>query len=142
MHNKCARWARLLAASAVLTSLNAAAEERVACHLTYGGETTIHYAAPVTSPYGVAPLQVGSYFLFRVVFQKAPAGQAAIKITTYADKEGGPVPIHQSTYPYPPSVQADAAFGFTGRQLVYEPVRDGELEYWCGLQTITALGAL
>jgi hypothetical protein len=141
MHEKYARWARLLAASAAFASLDAAAEERVACHLTYGGETTVHYTAPVTSPYGVAPLQVGSYFLFRVVFQKAPAEQAAIKITTYADKEGGPVPLQQSTFPYPPVASADATFGFTGRQLVYEPVRDGELEYWCGLQTITALGA-
>jgi hypothetical protein len=32
-------------------------------------------------------------------------------------------------FPYPVAVHI--RYGFTGMQRVYEPVRDGELEYWC-----------
>lgn len=110
----------------------ASAGEQVVCRYTYGGETRILRADPVASPYGVAPVQVGSYFLFRVVFQNQPVDLAAIKIYTYADGDDGPVPIHQASYDYPPSAQTRG--GFTGVQRVYEPLRDGELEYWCGLE--------
>ncbi|HEX5393878.1 MAG TPA: hypothetical protein VFW68_11370 [Rhodocyclaceae bacterium] len=106
--------------------------EQVACHYTYGGETRVLRADPVASPYGVGTTQVGSYFLFRVVFQTQPADQPSIKVYTYADGDDGPVPIHQATYAYPPA--SSGAHGFTGLQRVYEPLRDGELEYWCGLE--------
>ncbi|MBS1189243.1 MAG: hypothetical protein H6R10_1035 [Rhodocyclaceae bacterium] len=91
-------------------------------------------AGPVKSPYGVPTIKVGSYFRFRVVFQKEPADLSSIKIYTYADREDGASPIHQATYPYPPAGRADGTYGFTGLQSVYEPLRDGELQYWCRLQ--------
>lgn len=123
----------LLFASLAAWALPLAAAEQVACHYTYGGETKTLTARPVASSYGVKPIQVGSYFLFRVVFQKAPADQAAIKVYTYADKEGGPVLVHQASYPYPTKANS-APYGFTGQQRVYEPVRDGELQYWCEMK--------
>lgn len=123
-------------AAVLLSSLAAsAAAEQVACHYSYGGETRILTARPVASPYTVAPVAVGSYFLFRVVFQDQPAGEAAIKVYTYVDRDGGPAPIHQATYPYPPVADGKSAYGFTGLQYVYEPVRDSELQYWCRLET-------
>jgi hypothetical protein len=67
--------------------------------------------------------------LFRIVFQKEPAELASIKLYTYADRDHGPVIIHQATYAYP--VQNLAVNGFSGLNYVYEPVRDGELQYWC-----------
>jgi len=82
----------------------------------------------------VAPISVGSYFKFRVVFQAQPADRAAIKIYTYADRDDGAVPIHQASYRYPPPPDGGTGYGFSGRQFVYEPVRDGELQYWCVLQ--------
>ena len=104
---------------------------RVACHLTYGGETRIVSAAPTSDPYAVAPVAIGSYFLFRIVFRQQPADLAAIKLYTYADRDSGPTIIHQATYPYPPPA---GIHGFTGHHFVYEPVRDGELQYWCELK--------
>lgn len=89
-------------------------------------------AQPVASPYGVPTTAIGSYFLFRVVFQKEPVDQASIKIYTYADQEDGAAIIHQATYPYPPP--APGRHGFTGYQAVYEPLREGELQYWCELR--------
>lgn len=105
--------------------------EIVSCHYTYGGEEKRLVARPVASPYAVPNIAVGSYFQFRVVFQAEPADLASVKIYVFADREAGLVPIHQATYPYPPTAKADARFGFTGQQFVYEPVRDGEFQYWC-----------
>lgn len=107
--------------------------EQVVCHYTYGGETKRLVADPVSSPYGVRGIQVGSYFRFRVVFRDMPADIAAIKIYTYADRDEGPVLIHQAVFPYPPSGNRSVPFGFSGLQVVYEPVRDGELQYWCAM---------
>jgi hypothetical protein len=107
--------------------------ETVACHYSYGGETRVLLASPVASPYAVPAIPVGSYFQFRVVFQKEPADQASIKVYTYADQEDGAVIIHQATYPYPPP--ASGRYGFTGYQAVYEQLRGSELQYWCELRS-------
>lgn len=106
---------------------------RVECHYTYGGEEKILAASPVASPYPVDALQVGSYFRLRVIFQQTPRDQASVKVYVYADREEGLVPLHQGTWPYPLASGRAGRHGFTGLQRVYEPVRDGELEYWCAL---------
>lgn len=114
----------------------AAPGEQLVCSITYGGETHTLRAAPVESPYAVAPTPIGSYFLFRPVFERPARGAAALKLYTYADRDGGPVPIHVAEFAYP--VRQQGRHGFTGLQRVYEPVRDGELEYWCALHRSAA----
>ena len=104
------------------------------CHYTYGGETKILAAQPVKSPYAVTGIKVGSFFQFRVVFQNQPADSASIKVYTYVDRDQGPTLIHQATFPYPPGGIAAAQYGFSGLHFVYEPVRDSELQYWCGME--------
>lgn len=125
------RIALLLAGWAVACGAAGAAEQLV-CEVTYGGETRTLRAAPVASPYPVAPTPIGSYFLFRPVFERPAGGAALLKLYTYADRDGGPVPIHVAEFAYP--ARAQGRHGFTGLQRVYEPVRDGELEYWCTLR--------
>lgn len=120
----------LLCGAAAGTAAGAA--EQLVCEVTYGGETQTVRAAPVASPYAVAPTPIGSYFLFRPVFERPVGGPALLKLYTYADREGGPVPIHVAEYAVP--VRTQGRHGFTGLQRVYEPVRDGELEYWCALR--------
>jgi hypothetical protein len=120
------RWPAALVAVALAFPAHATS---VDCHLTYGGETRIVSAGPTTTPATIAPVAIGSYFLFRIVFRQEPVDLAGIKFYTYADRDEGPVVIHQATYPYPPA--PGAAHGFTGHHSVYEPVRDGELQYWC-----------
>lgn len=114
---------------------SAAAAEQVLCHYTYGGETKTLAASPVASPYAVKAIDIGSFFHFRVVFQQQPADLASIKVYTYADRDDGPLLIHQATFPYPPATRAGTPYGFSGQQAVHEPVRDGELQYWCELAT-------
>jgi hypothetical protein len=116
------------------------AEEAVVCHYTYGGETKQLVAPPVSSPYGVKGIPVGSFFRFRVVFQKTPADLASIKVYTYAERAEGALLIHQATYPYPPAGRGAAPYGFSGQHAVYEPMRDGELQYWCELQALAESG--
>ena len=123
------RGRRALLLAAVLAPPAFAAD--VACHLTYGGETHTVNARPTTLPHAVAPVAVGSFFLFRIVFRQEPADLAGIKLYTFVDRDEGPTLIHQASYPYPPPA---AVAGFTGRHLVYEPLRDSELQYWCELK--------
>ena len=124
---------RRIALSLALLAVNAAAAPEVVCHYTYGGEEKLLVARPVTSPYAVPVIQVGSYFQFRVVFQEQPRDLASIKVYTYADTDDGLTPLHQATYAYPPP-KASGGHGFTGLNFVYEPKRDGELQYWCELR--------
>lgn len=125
---KTSRWLGALCAAALSSAVLA---DTVICHVTYGGETRHIEAKAQASPYAVAPIAIGSYFLFRVVFREQPADLAGIKVYTYADRAAGPVIIHQASFPYP--TQNAAASGFSGQHWVYEPVRDGELQYWCEL---------
>jgi hypothetical protein len=107
--------------------------EVVRCQVDYGGATTVIVGQPTPDPYGEKPVPVGSYFLFRIVFQTSPADLASIKIYTYADRDNGPTLLHQATYPYPPATAT--VNGFSGLNFVYEPTRDGELIYWCTLDS-------
>lgn len=119
----------LIVLAAALLPGQAQAAGKVICHVTYGGATQQIEARPVASPYKVPVVEIGSYFLFRIVLQTAPRELAAAKIYTYADQEDSPVIIHQASHPWP--VVNRAQYGFTGLQRVYESMRDGELEYWC-----------
>lgn len=121
---------RTAVAIGLLCGVASARAEEVVCHYTYGGETRDIRVGPVNTAYSVAMIEVGSYFRFRVVFQNRPADLAAVKVYTYADKDDGPVLIHQATYPYP-SARHPSPYGFSGLHHVNEPVRDGEMQYWC-----------
>jgi len=122
------RWlvAALIAASTPVIA------DQVVCHLSYGGATQVVTARPVASPYTVAPVAIGSFFLFRIVYRDQPADLAGIKLYTYAAHDSGPTLIHQASYPLPAAGGGD--YGFTGLNAVYEPLRDGELHYWCERQ--------
>ncbi|SFZ74160.1 hypothetical protein [Chitinimonas taiwanensis] len=120
-------------ALAGLCALGAQAQEQVRCAVDYGGEVRNLSAGPSADPYQVGSTAIGSYFLFRIVFETVPRETAAIKLYTYADRDEGPTLIHQASYPYPLRSQS-GRYGFTGLQTVYEPMRDGELQYWCHLE--------
>ena len=136
---KAAAFLRTALAALAATAALPAAAQQVICRYTYGGESHDVVAAPLASPYAVPAIQVGSYFKFRVVFRKAPRDLASIRVYVYGDRDDDAVPLHEAVYAYPPAQPRDARFGFTGRHLVYEPVRDGELEYWCRMSAAKAM---
>lgn len=129
-HRKALRHLCIAAFALVTTP---ALAEQVNCHVTYGGETQTLSAKATADPYAIAPVAIGSYFQFRIVFQRPPSPLPAIKLYTLADRDGSSVPIHIAEFAYPPKA-AHFGQGFSGRQTVYEPMRDGELQYWCELQ--------
>lgn len=114
---------------AALTATPAAWAQNIDCHVTYAGTTQIIAAQASANPYTVPGQEIGSFFLFRVVLRDRPGDLSGIKIYTYANLDRGPQLIHQATY----DIDAPASVngGFTGRQTVYEPARDAELQYWC-----------
>lgn len=107
--------------------------EAARCHYRYGGETQTLAVTPSAMPYMEPTHTIGSYFRMRVVLEAEPVELAALKTYVYADHDSGPVLIHQGVWSWPVSEAAEQRHGFTGLQRVYEPVRDGELEYWCSL---------
>jgi hypothetical protein len=108
-----------------------APEPKVLCHYTYGGEEKSLAVRPTRQPYTVEPIAVGSYFLLKVVLQTKPRDEAGINIYVYADKEPVPAPLSQVRFPFPPHNVGADGYGFTGQHWVYEPNRDGEMQYWC-----------
>lgn len=121
----------------ILAMLPAAAlaGHRIDCYVSNEGETRVIVARPAKSLYADAQNAIGDTFLFKLSVQDRPADIAGISIATYAPAAGaqsGPVMIHQARYPWPPLLAGlHARHGFTGLQRVFEPVFDGELEYWC-----------
>ncbi len=117
-----------LACSGLILLPSVAHAEQVVCHYTYGGETKQLVAMPVASPYAVKDIAVGSYFRFRAVFQQKAADIASVKVYTYADRDEGPVLIHQATYPYPPVNAHSARYGFSGsdQQKMVDSLSGGE----------------
>lgn len=118
-------------AGALLAMTGAACADELRCYLDYGGEVRVLHAGAVDSPYTVPTQAIGSYFLFRMVLQTQPPDLASIKLYVFADRDRGPLPLHQATYAYPPPASSNREHGFTGLHHVYEPIRDGELKYWC-----------
>lgn len=119
----------LMAHAAGAASPSSQVSRHLTCHITYGGENRAVVAHPTIDPYAVPTVTIGSFFRFRAVLQSTPRDLAGIHLYVYADRDEAPVLIHQTSFPYPPQRQKNG--GFTGYQRVYEPMRDGELEYWC-----------
>jgi hypothetical protein len=118
---------KALALAALIGPALSAHGQHVACVIDYGGEPRTLVAEATLAPETVPAVAVGSYFLFRAVLRSEPADLASFKVYVYADRDEGPTPIHQGTWPWPPA----GGDPFTGHQRVYEPVRDGELQYAC-----------
>lgn len=110
----------------------AVAAPQLACHYSYGGETKTLLLPRLTSvanAYAARPVAIGTYFLFRPVFEPGE-----VKLYTYVDAPDGPALIHQANYAWPAATRSRGRAGFTGEQHVYEPIRDSELSYWCELK--------
>jgi hypothetical protein len=105
-----------------------ASQEQLFCTYTYAGEAKRLLIAATRDPYRVAPLKVETRFELKVVYVDAPADVAGVRVYSYYPGPDGSVLIHEAKYEL--GRPGRATYGFTGKQLVYEP-RGGELEYFC-----------
>lgn len=108
----------------------AVAAPRIVCHTEYGGTTQKVSFKAVSTFYTVAPRPIDDDFLLRVVLRDKPADLAGVRVQVFWNRKEEPVMIQEAHYPWPPQ-PVGHRYGFTGRQRIYEPYRDGELSYWC-----------
>jgi hypothetical protein len=113
----------------LLASLPTARAEHVTCHVTYGGETQTLTSVPGDNSYTAPDIEIGSYYLFRIVVRNAPSDLASVKLYTYANLPSGRSLVHQATHPWP--LDNTSPYGFTGQHFIYEPRYGAELQYWC-----------
>ena len=101
------------------------------CSYSYGGTTRELTALPSAEPYTVTSTDVQHRFAFKVVYQLRPL---TINVYVYERAEPKDVLLQELKYTTPfPAARSDAAFGFTGQQLVYSS-EGRELQYHCALR--------
>lgn len=102
--------------------------QTVLCHLGFAGAQRTFVIPPSRLSDDTAPLVEGASFAFQVVNRLPPEPGAGVQISTYATGHTRPFLLHQATF----SAQGgDGSHGFTGLQVVREPVRGHEIAYWC-----------
>jgi hypothetical protein len=122
-------WLGGLCAAALLLSGTAQAQS-IQCHLAYAGATRTFLIAPSSQVNEPSTLVEGASFVFKVLNRIPPAPGAGVKISAYGVFSEAPYLLHEATYLSTTSL-GGAIHGFTGLQLVREPLRHNELAYWC-----------
>lgn len=119
-----------LLATALCLSGAAAGAQAVHCHITFAGATRTFVVDPAASIAGpVEPLLEGASFSLVVANRLPPAPGAGVTVSTYGIFSGEPYLLHQAFYL--PDAAHTGPHGFTGLQVVREPLRHHEIAYWC-----------
>ncbi|MGQ9724105.1 MAG: hypothetical protein ACUVVU_01860 [Tepidimonas sp.] len=121
-----ARW--ILGVSLAVAAWGSAAQT-IACHIAYAGATRVFHIPPASHTSEVTPLLEGATLALEVVNRLPPAPGAGVTVRTLSVQGDAPVLIHQATYL--PRGRPTGVHGFTGLQVVRDPVRGNELSYWC-----------
>ena len=119
----------LLGVAALVAWVPPASAQAVTCHLAYAGASRSFTIAPAAHGEPPAPQIEGASFAFEVVNRLPPEPGAGVEINTYGVFAGTPFLLHQARYAVPSG--HTGPHGFTGLQVVREPVRLNELAYWC-----------
>jgi len=110
--------------------MEAATAQPVRCHITFAGATRVFVIDPLVSVADVAtPLLEGASLALTVANRTPPAPGAGVTIRTYAIQNNSTQLLHQAFYL--PHASTTSPHGFTGLQVIREPVRDREIAYWC-----------
>ena len=113
-------------------AFGATAEPRLRCQLEQGGTAQVLDVAPVADPYSVAPVTVSGRFRFKAVVIGDARRIAYINLYTYFQTERRPILLHQAKY-IAPTIASDPAATLTGRNYLYSPGREREIQYGCTL---------
>jgi uncharacterized membrane protein len=106
-----------------------AGAQPVACHVAYAGAVRTVVVAPSTHAEPTDPQLTSSSIAVEIVNRLPPAPGAGVTVRTLSVREGQPQLLHQASYL--PGAPVTGPHGFTGLQVVREPVRGNELTYWC-----------
>ena len=108
-----------------------ASAQSVACHVAYAGAVRTVVVAPSAHAEPTDPQLTSSSIAVEIVNRLPPAPGAGVTVRTLSVREGQPQLLHQASYL--PGAPVTGPHGFTGLQVVREPVRGNELTYWCEL---------
>lgn len=131
LHARAWRTGRLVGLVGVLGAcVNTGWAQAVQCHVTFAGASRSFMIEPAASlTGGVAPLLEGASLSMEVVNRLPPAPGAGVTVRTFGVSAGEPYLLHQAFYL--PDAPATGPHGFTGLQIVREPLRQREIAYWC-----------
>ncbi|TDQ40615.1 hypothetical protein DFR43_1156 [Tepidicella xavieri] len=106
-----------------------ASAQNIQCHVSFAGATRTFTIAPGSQTDAVTPLLEGASFVLEVINRLPPEPGAGVKVRTYGVFSGEPYLMHQAFYL--PQNDPRGPHGFTGLQVIREPLRHHELAYWC-----------
>jgi len=103
----------------------------VACHVAYAGAVRTVVVAPTAHAEPTDPQLTGSSIAVEIVNRLPPNPGAGVTVRTFGVRQGQLHLLHQGSYL--PVAPVTGPHGFTGLQVVREPMRGNELAYWCEL---------
>lgn len=105
------------------------------CQIDQGGITRMLDVTPTDDPYRVKAIDINGRFRFKAVMIGDARQVEYIKLYTYDQAMRQPALLHMATY-LTPAVSVPPA-SLTGRNFVYAPDLERELQYQCTLLEVT-----
>lgn len=106
------------------------------CQLTYGGVTRVEEFAPGADPYRVEAVDVDGRFRFKAVVIGDGQRIDTISLYAYYHSKLQPVLLQQALYRAPKAEVSPAPEQLTGRQFLYSPDLERELQYGCAVYEV------
>jgi len=116
--------------------ISPAAAPRLRCEVDQGGKTQIIEVAPVSDPYGVQGTDINGRFRFKAVLVGDADRIAYVALYTWYLSDGRPVLLHEAKYQAPEARPDPPPAALTGRQYLYAPGLERELQYGCALAEV------
>ena len=116
--------------------ITSAAAPRLRCEVDHGGETQTIEVAPVSDPYGVQGIDINGRFRFKAVLVGTAERIDYVALYTWYLGDGHPVLLHEAKYQAPEARPDPPPAALTGRQYLYAPGLEREIQYGCALAEV------
>ena len=113
-----------------------AAAPRLRCEVDQGGKTQTIEVAPVSDPYGVQGIDINGRFRFKAVLVGTADRIDYVALYTWYLGDVRPVLLHEAKYQAPEARPDPPPAALTGRQYLYAPGLERELQYGCALAEV------
>jgi len=110
-----------------------AAAPKLRCEVDQGGTTQTIEVAPVSDPYGVQGIDINGRFRFKAVLVGDADRIDYVALYTWYLGGERPVLLHEAKYQTPAARPDPPPAALTGRQYLYAPGLERELQYSCAL---------
>jgi len=113
-----------------------AAAPRLRCEVDQGGKTQTIEVSPVSDPYGVQGIDINGRFRFKAVMVGAADRIDYVALYTWYLSGERPVLLHEAKYQAPEARPDPPPAALTGRQYLYAPGLEREIQYGCALAEV------